>query len=990
MSSSSSSHSAHHLVVKNDKGEFVVNEAAARVLSGIEERIAVIVVSGVYRSGKSFLLNKLAATGRETDKVDQNKVFRVGHSVAACTMGIWFFDRPIPCTFSDGSKGIAILLDSEGLGSTNKSTHYDNQLFMLSTLLASTLVFNSMGTINEKSIQRLTFVGNLIKLLKGNDVNLKKKKSAEKIEMIAPNFVWVLRDFALKLVNTNGKKIDSDEYMEDALKNKSGFDQDTIQRNLTCKQLKSFFVKRKCATLVRPANDESVLQDLSTQPESSLRKEFVIQLDRLRDVLLKGVSPKRAGGVAVNGSSLSLLPSNNNASPPPPSHQPTPHYTGSGLVVLLRNYVDAINSGTIPVLKDAWSAAMNAQLESFANRATRELKASIEKIREENLPMDVATLRSDLEKLKHHTAKSIPGEDSNMTRKKLVKKLLELAETLIEDTMLENVNRSAKECEEKFDRLWNDDKEQEEGEEKKEEDDVIESVWQKYDRVRKKYFEICNGPSLISTFSSRTDRYLRPAMENIVQSSKIEKQDMLGQIEELNRNIVKHQDELKFQSEELGRTRSTIAQVQSEKKEIEANLEVVSESLKSRNEELLNSNLELDKQRALVKSHVEKVENLRNELEEKTSQVLKWKNLEKTTRENLERSEENVRSRSRQLASVQGRLQALRGKCKSVRSKQDDVVTWTRAQIQAEQDMLRDATKRFEALIQRLASRAKSDIENKEKDLEAVRLRLKRQKEDLKVADSKQMDARLELEKTKVLLDDERAESKVMKERFGDAMKRAEKAEALLLRAQEKIERMTKRNNIAFVDDEAEEESKNVVIAKRKNSTIDAKRELRRVNQEILIAKAVSALQAGKSVVKYHSNSSGKANRWIAYNALTKSFGWCNSAYPKPIKDKIRVSDILSVEYGRPSGTFLDRAQDEIPWCCVEVITKNRSYHFVAKNASDAIDVVVALRVLSGKKKQHTSRGSLLWDKIRLRLDHIAKKKKKSRKELLVEALKHG
>ena len=52
----------------------------------------IVVVSGVYR-WKSFLLNKLAATGGA--KIDQNKIFRVGHSVAACTMGIWFFDRPI-------------------------------------------------------------------------------------------------------------------------------------------------------------------------------------------------------------------------------------------------------------------------------------------------------------------------------------------------------------------------------------------------------------------------------------------------------------------------------------------------------------------------------------------------------------------------------------------------------------------------------------------------------------------------------------------------------------------------------------------------------------------------------------------------------------------------------------------------------------------------------------------------------------------------------
>ena len=51
--------------------------------------------------------------------------------------------------------------------------------------------------------------------------------------MIAPNFIWVLRDFALKLVNANGKSISSDEYMEEALKTKEGFSKEIQKRNKT-------------------------------------------------------------------------------------------------------------------------------------------------------------------------------------------------------------------------------------------------------------------------------------------------------------------------------------------------------------------------------------------------------------------------------------------------------------------------------------------------------------------------------------------------------------------------------------------------------------------------------------------------------------------------------------------------------------------------------------------------------------------------------------
>ena len=145
------------------------------------------------------------------------------------------------------------------------------------------------------------------------------------------------------------------------------------------------------------------------------------------------------------------------------------------------------------------------------------------------------------------------------------------------------------------------------------------------------------------------------------------------------------------------------------------------------------------------------------------------------------------------------------------------------------------------------------------------------------------MDARRELEKTKVLLEDEENKFNSMKKRFTDAMRRAESAEAQLERAKEKLERITKRHVI--LDDETVEESKTSGDVAKNART---KRELRRANQKILMERAINALLAGKSVVKYHSRGSGKANRWIAYNAATKMFGWANSTTSKPIKDKVR------------------------------------------------------------------------------------------------------
>ena len=168
------------------------------------------------------------------------------------------------------------------------------------------------------------------------------------------------------------------------------------------------------------------------------------------------------------------------------------------------------------------------------------------------------------------------------------------------------------------------------------------------------------------------------------------------------------------------------------------------------------------------------------------------------------------------------------------------------------------------------------------------------------------MDARRELEKTKVLLEDEQNKFNVMNKRFTDAMRRAESAESQLERAKEKLERITKRH--AILDDEDIEESKSVESSKKSDDDgARAKRELRRANQNILMERAINALLAGKSVVKYHSRKSGKANRWIAYNAATKMFGWANSTTPKPIKDKVRsvfsIARLVSMNTNKHSNT---------------------------------------------------------------------------------------
>jgi hypothetical protein len=66
--------------------------------------------------------------------------------------------------------------------------------------------------------------------------------------------MWVVRDFALQLVDEQGTSISSKEYFEKALHEKG-----SDQKNEIRKHLKLFFKDRECCTMIRPLTNEDEL-----------------------------------------------------------------------------------------------------------------------------------------------------------------------------------------------------------------------------------------------------------------------------------------------------------------------------------------------------------------------------------------------------------------------------------------------------------------------------------------------------------------------------------------------------------------------------------------------------------------------------------------------------------------------------------------------------------------------------------------------------------
>lgn len=155
-----------------------------------------------------------------------------------------------------------IVVDTEGLGAYDEDENHDAKIFLLALLLSSLLIYNSVGTIDENALNSLSLVINLskkIQLKSGNKESSGGADDDEQIAKIFPSFLWVLRDFALKLVDSEGNKMTPKQYLESALREQKGCSEAIEGKNRVRRMLTHFFHERDCCTLVRPTEQEKNL-----------------------------------------------------------------------------------------------------------------------------------------------------------------------------------------------------------------------------------------------------------------------------------------------------------------------------------------------------------------------------------------------------------------------------------------------------------------------------------------------------------------------------------------------------------------------------------------------------------------------------------------------------------------------------------------------------------------------------------------------------------
>ena len=134
---------------------FEINEEARPFLQNLQAPLAVVAVAGMYRTGKSYLLNRML--------LDRSDGFGVGPTINPCTKGVWMWSKPVPGLTPDGEPINVIIMDTEGLGALDEDSNHDVRIFSLAILLSSYFIYNSVGSIDENALQNLNLVVNLTK-----------------------------------------------------------------------------------------------------------------------------------------------------------------------------------------------------------------------------------------------------------------------------------------------------------------------------------------------------------------------------------------------------------------------------------------------------------------------------------------------------------------------------------------------------------------------------------------------------------------------------------------------------------------------------------------------------------------------------------------------------------------------------------------------------------------------------------------------------------
>ena len=373
------------LVTCDDDGNYSVCTESLKWLEDQKVPLGVLACAGKFRTGKSYLMNRMS-------NARSGEGFGVGDTVQACTKGIWIRKEVFK-----GDNYNYICIDTEGIDALDADNTHDVRIFTLGLLLSSMFIYNSIGPIDESSLQTLALMTKVSKYVK---INNESDATIKELSEYFPHFTWALRDFSLKITDKQGNAVSNEQYVLQSLSDNEG----SGERCAIRKTIKDAFPNISLFTFPRPTTDE-FLSQLDKNPKV-VNSIFNSKVAEIKNFISHNITPIKTNGIQMSGSMYAKY------------------------VVHLVNGIG--ENSQVPVIKDAWSLMSEVRAMDMKHKIEQEVDEHI-KCRS-NAFVSVDCMRHELtqyidRKMSEFTSELL--EEQPDTHKQLSKSLHDKMETAV-------------------------------------------------------------------------------------------------------------------------------------------------------------------------------------------------------------------------------------------------------------------------------------------------------------------------------------------------------------------------------------------------------------------------------------------------------------------------------------------------------------------------------------------------------------------------------
>jgi hypothetical protein len=597
---------------------------AITYLQSLHRPVAIISVVGLYRTGKSYLLNRIL-------DAPKGQSFQVSPTIKSCTKGLWIMRPPIRMDTHD-----ILVVDTEGLGSLSASTNHDTRVFSLALLLSSQFLYNSCGAINETSLNNLSLVSSIAKHIHITADDYETTNNHD-LSTCFPKFLWVARDFSLQIVDDEGKPTDATTYFNSALRIAPNSDPEEAKNKVRVAINDLFPVhKRQCVTMPRPCSEESKLQVLPDLDDTELRPEFVQALTQLKEIIFKECTP-----MSVPGQEGLII-------------------TGPLLATLCQTYVDAINSNKVPVIRDSWSLLSETECARAADKVRQEWRRFTESVDDELSIRDVSNLlETTMDNVLNMYDKIAVGSSASSGRESLMEEMQSQVSSILDAVRM----RAKQRMRERLQKL-----QKKAIREASTVSDLIQLFEDDVDEEEPECWYPEAFPCLIravETFTNRTEKKLHELQRKVDQSElemSTVKAEASAQVKEarieaerLKEETVQVQEQLDTAMREIEDTKRRRDEREQQWKSMQEESAQCLEGLRQRISELEsttnnNTSSETTIDSKIADEHAQKVAQLTNELVEKNAEIIQIQEEHATLKKNHEEKNKEAQALLQEIA----------------------------------------------------------------------------------------------------------------------------------------------------------------------------------------------------------------------------------------------------------------------------------------------------------------------------------------------------